>query len=159
MAADPIDHSETWAVRSYELDSNGHVNNAVYLNWVEEIATEHAEAAGYGREWSLARGGGWVIRRSEIVHHAPAVYGDEVEVHVRVELVRGVRAVRRTWIRRLPNRELVAEATTEWVWIRLQDGRPTAVPQKLVKLAASATADTLARERRRSNRRTYRPLS
>ena len=158
-SVDPLEFTSRWRVRSYELDSNGHVNNAVYLNWVEEIATEHAEAAGYGREWSLARGGGWVIRRSEIIHHAPAVYGDEVEVHVRVELVRGVRAVRRTWIRRLPNREVLAEAVTEWVWIRLQDGRPTAVPQELVKLAGSATADTLARERRRSNSRTDRPLS
>jgi acyl-CoA thioester hydrolase len=99
-----------------------------------------------------------VIRRSEIVHHAPAVYGDEVEVHVRVELVRGVRAVRRTWIRRLPTREVLAEAMTEWVWIRLQDGRPSAVPPELVELAAASTAATLARERR-GGRGRDRPVS
>jgi acyl-CoA thioester hydrolase len=147
--ADPIEFRARWRVRSYELDGNGHVNNAVYLNWAEEIATEHAEAAGYGRAWSIARGGGWLIRRSEITHHLPAVYGDEVEVSVRVELVRGVRAIRRTWIRRTPNLELLAEVTTEWVWVRLHDGRPAPVPKELVDLAAPATAATLkARQRR-----------
>ena len=37
-----------WRVRSYELDSNGHVNNAVYLAYAEELATLHAEALGEG---------------------------------------------------------------------------------------------------------------
>jgi acyl-ACP thioesterase len=42
--ADPIEYAARWVVRNYELDSNGHVNNAVYLNWAEEIASRHAEA-------------------------------------------------------------------------------------------------------------------
>ncbi|HYM50831.1 MAG TPA: acyl-CoA thioesterase [Candidatus Limnocylindrales bacterium] len=137
-AADPLFFSARWRVRSYELDQNGHVNNAVYLNWAEEIATEHAEAAGYGRAWSIARGGGWLIRKSEIVHHRPAVYDDQVEVSVRVERVRGVRAVRHTWIRRAADSTLLAEVTTEWVWVRLRDGRPAPVPAELLQAAAEA---------------------
>ena len=138
-AADPLFFSARWRVRSYELDQNGHVNNAVYLNWAEEIATEHAEAAGYGREWSIAQGGGWLIRRSDVVHHRPAVYGDEVEVSVRVEMVRGVRAVRRTWIRRVGDGGLLAEVVTEWVWVRSSDGRPARVPAELVALVGEGS--------------------
>jgi acyl-CoA thioester hydrolase len=144
---DPIEYTARWRVRSYELDSNGHVNNAVYLNWAEEIATEHAEAAGYGRAWAAGKGGGWVVRRSEITYHRPAVYGEEVELLVRVELVRGVRAVRRTLIRRASDGEPLAEVLTEWVWVRLTDGRPAPVPKELVELAAAATAATLAGRR------------
>ena len=136
VPVDPLFFSVQWRVRSYELDQNGHVNNAVYLNWAEEIATEHAEAAGYGRDWAAARGGGWLIRRSEVTHHRPALYGDEVEVSVRVESVHGVRAVRRTWIRRAGNGELLAEVRTEWVWVRASDGRPARVPPELVAMAA-----------------------
>ena len=147
---DPIEYAARWRVRSYELDSNGHVNNAVYLNWAEEIATEHAEAAGYGREWMVRHDGGWVIRRSEAVHHRPAVFGDEVEVRVRVELVKGARGVRRTWIRRAVGGELLAEVLTEWVWIRRSDGRPAPVPKQLVQLAADVTAATLAARGRES---------
>ena len=136
-----------WPVRGYELDSRGHVNNATYLSWAEEIATAHAEAAGYGREWSAQHGGGWVIRRTEITYHRPAVYGDEVELTVRVELVKGARGVRRTTIRRALNGELFAEVLTEWVWVRLSDGRPTQVPRELVELAASVNEQTLAKRR------------
>ncbi len=147
--ADPLTYSQRWPVRGYELDSNGHVNNAVYLSWAEEMATAHAEAAGYGRHWSAARGGGWVIRRSEITHHRPAVYGDLVELTVVIELVKGARGVRRTTIRRVPDGMLFAEVLTEWVWVRLADGRATSVPRELVELAADITNHTLAARRKR----------
>jgi acyl-CoA thioester hydrolase len=136
VAADPILYSERWRVRSYELDSNGHVNNSVYLSWAEEIATRHAEAAGYGRDWAERQGGAWVIHRSEITYRRPAVYGDEVDVCVRVEMIKGVRGVRRTWIRRVRDWELLAEVLTEWAWVRRSDGRPARVPRELVELVA-----------------------
>jgi acyl-CoA thioester hydrolase len=146
--ADPLQFTLRWPVRGYELDSNGHVNNAVYLSWAEELATAHAEAAGYGRAWSATRGGGWVIRKTEITHHRPALYGDEVELTVRVELVRGARGVRRTTISRIGNGELLAEVLTEWVWVRLRDGRPAPAPRELVELAAAVTEKTLTQRRR-----------
>jgi acyl-CoA thioester hydrolase len=146
--ADPLQFTLRWPVRGYELDSNGHVNNAVYLSWAEELATAHAEAAGYGRDWSATRGGGWVVRKTEITHHRPALYGDEVELTVRVELVRGARGVRRTTISRIGNGELLAEVLTEWVWVRLRDGRPAPAPRELVELAAAVTEKTLTQRRR-----------
>jgi acyl-CoA thioester hydrolase len=147
--ADPLTYSRRWPVRGYELDSNGHVNNAVYLSWAEEMATAHAEAAGYGRSWSEAQGGGWVIRRTEIIYHRPAVYGDLVDLTVVVELVKGARGVRRTTMRRVPDGTLFAEVVTEWVWVRLADGRATSVPRELVRLAADVTNHTLAARRKR----------
>ena len=147
--ADPLEFTMRWPVRGYELDSRGHVNNAVYLSWAEEIATAHAEAAGYGREWSAARGGGWIIRRTEISYHRPAVYGEEVQLTVRVELVKGARGVRRTTIRRATDGELYAELLTEWVWVRLSDGRPAQVPRELVQLAETVNQQTIAKRRAR----------
>ncbi len=144
MTADPLLYSERWRVRNHELDSNGHVNNSVYLAWAEEIATRHAEAAGYGREWSRERGGVWVIHRTEITFHRPAVYNDVVEVAVEVELIKGARGIRRTRITRAEDDELLAELWTEWAWVRLTDGKPMRVPAELVELGAPATARTTA---------------
>jgi YbgC/YbaW family acyl-CoA thioester hydrolase len=132
--ADPLQFSARWRVRGYELDSNGHVNNAVYLNWAEEIAGLHAEAAGYGRNWTVAHGGTWVVHHADITWRRPAVQGDEVEVEVRVESVRGARGIRRTWIRRVADGELLAELLVEWAWVRISDGRPTRVPRELIEL-------------------------
>src|SRR5688500_14426921 len=57
LSADRRAYTTRWAVRTYELDVNGHVNNSVYLNYAEQIATEHAEAVGFGREWNTGQGG------------------------------------------------------------------------------------------------------
>ena len=149
---DPLVYSTRWRVRSYEIDQNGHVNNAVYLNYAEALTVEHAEASGYGRAWAEAHGGAWVVRRHEIEYLRPAVMGDELVLVVRVELVRGVRGVRRTSIRRLADDCPVVEVLSEWVWVRLGDGRPARVPAELVEIAAAVTAATLARRSRDGRR-------
>jgi acyl-CoA thioester hydrolase len=144
-AGDPLVYTARWPVRSYEIDQNGHVNNAVYLNYAEALTVEHAEASGYGRAWCEAHGGAWVVRRHEVEYLRPARMGDELELTVRVELVRGVRGVRRTTIARVADGALVTAVWSEWVWVRLSDGRPARVPAELVEVAAPATAETLAR--------------
>lgn len=127
-----LEHSLRFRVRSYELDQNGHVNNSVYVAWVENLTSEHAEAVGFGRDWSLARGGAWVVRRHDLTYHLPAIGGDDIEATVRVEGVRGVRGWRRTWIRKASNGALLAEAMSEWAWVRTVDGRPTRVPVEII---------------------------
>jgi len=133
---DPLAYAARWRVRSYEIDQNGHVNNAVYLNYAEALTVEHAEASGYGRAWTEAHGGAWVVRRHEVLYKRPARMGDELVLTVRVELVRGVRGVRRTTIALAADGAPVAEVWSEWVWVRLSDGRPA----ELVELAAGVTA-------------------
>ncbi len=133
LSADRRSYSSRWRVRTYELDVNGHVNNAVYLNYAEQIATEHAEAAGFGRDWTLAQGGAWVVRRHEIVYHQPARYGEELELTTRVEELRGARGRRLTSIVRVEDGVPIADVHTEWVWVRGSDGRPARVPSALVE--------------------------
>jgi acyl-CoA thioester hydrolase len=149
---DPLTYRDRWRVRQYEIDAYGHVNNAVYLNWAEEMASRHAEVSGFGAEWASQHGGGWVIRHHDVTYHAPARFGDELELMVQVELIRGTRGQRRTTIHRASDHRLLAEIATEWAWVRLSDGRPAPVPEELVRVAAPATAATLARraDRRRS---------
>ena len=132
-------------MRQYEIDANGHVNNAVYLNYAEEMAARHAEASGFGVEWARAHGGTWVIRRNEVDYHAPARFGDSLMLTVRVEAVKGTRGQRRTTVERGADALLLAEIFTEWVWVRLSDGRPAPVPAELVRTAAAVTRQTLAR--------------
>jgi acyl-CoA thioester hydrolase len=131
--ADRAEYTARWRVRTYELDVNGHVNNAVYLNWAEQIATEHVEVAGFGQEWVAAQGGVWVVRRHEIVYRRPAVYGDELELVTRAVSIRGARGYRQTIITRVADQAVIAEVNTEWVWVQLPDGRPARVPDELVR--------------------------
>ncbi len=47
-------------VRQYELDSFGHVNNAVYVNYLQGAAIEAAVAAGYSLKLYDEHGTRWV---------------------------------------------------------------------------------------------------
>jgi acyl-CoA thioester hydrolase len=131
-AAPLLEHRLRFSVRTYELDENGHVNNAVYLQWAENLTADHAEAAGFGREWSLEHGGAWLVRRHEVTYHQPALRGDEVEGTVRVLALGAVRGLRHTRFVRAGDGELLAEVRSEWVWVNIPDGRPARVPSELM---------------------------
>jgi acyl-CoA thioester hydrolase len=118
----------TWRVRSYELDANGHVNNSVYVAYAEEVANQHADAIGFGRAWTQAHAGTWVARRHAITYLLAATYGDHVELTTEVAEMRGARAIRNTTIRRVSDGNLLVQMQTEWVWVRLADGRPSRIP-------------------------------
>ena len=95
---DPRRFTSRFPVRQHELDLLGHVNNAVYLNWAEQVAIDHVEALGFGRDWATARGGGWVVREHRVTYHRPVRYGDVVLVTTLPQQLGGVRGVRRTEI-------------------------------------------------------------
>ena len=124
-----MEHTVHIRVRHHEMDPLGHVNNAVYLNYVEEAAIEHARALGYDQARWQALGGSWVVRRHEITYHAAAVAGDDLAVTTRILGVEGIRGTRRTTIERAGR--LLVEAMTEWVYVGL-DGRPKRVPPEVM---------------------------
>jgi acyl-CoA thioester hydrolase len=69
----------TFSVRGYEIDAWGHVNNAVYLQWLEHARWEMYRAFGF----SLQSGDVLpVIRHVEMDYRAECLMGDEVEVTV-----------------------------------------------------------------------------
>lgn len=137
MRVDPWRFTVRIPVRQYELDVLGHVNNAVYLNWVEQVAVDHVEALGVGREWSRERGGAWVVREHHVTYHRPLLYGDVVLVTTLPQEIVGVRGIRRTEIRRESDDALATEVQTHWIWVRIADGRPTRVPADLLALFES----------------------
>ena len=130
---DPWRFTARVPVRQYELDVLGHVNNAVYLNWVEQVAIDHVEALGFGRAWSLTHGGAWVVREHRITYHRPIEYGAVALVTTLPQRLGGVRGLRRTEIHRESDGTLTTEVLTEWIWVRA-DGRPARVPAELLAL-------------------------
>ena len=67
-------------VRSYDLDSFGHVNNAVYFNYLEEARGEYLEQRGLSfndfHEW---RAYAFIIS-AEIHYKSPAKFGDILDI-------------------------------------------------------------------------------
>jgi acyl-CoA thioester hydrolase len=139
-------HTIRLRVRHHDMDVQGHVNNAVYLHYVEEAAIEHAGLIGFGAERLRELGGTWVVHRHAITYRRPAVAGDELDVTTTIASLERTRGIRRTTIAR--RGELLAEAETEWVWVGI-DGRPRRLPAEAVEIYAA-----LVRESEESPHRT-----
>jgi YbgC/YbaW family acyl-CoA thioester hydrolase len=77
-----------FCVRSYELDSFGHVNHAVYLNYFEQARFDALTTGGFDVE-TLARNG-WAVHvvRVEVDFKREALLGQEILVRTRVSHVR-----------------------------------------------------------------------
>ncbi len=121
-------------VRNYEIDALGHVNNAVYVSYLEQAAIEHGAVMGLDSARAAALGGHFVVRRHEIDYLGGAVAGDELEIETWPEDLRGPRAVRCYEIRHAGGKRLVA-ARTLWVWVDL-NGRPRPIPREIADLFA-----------------------
>jgi acyl-CoA thioester hydrolase len=72
-------------VRSYELDANGHVNGAVYLQYAEHARWELLRAAGVDQLRLRELGFGPVNVETVIRYHAEVFYGDTVDVSCEIE--------------------------------------------------------------------------
>ena len=126
-------------VRFHEVDALGHVNNAAYLNYLEQAAIDHATFLGLDLQRLQALGGVFVARRHEIVFLKPTFAGDLLRVVTWLGEPRGARVdrqlprvqgariadraclsrvVRSTWSGMPADNALVAQATTEWVFAR-----------------------------------------
>lgn len=110
------------------LDSNGHVNNVVYLRWIQDSAVEHARATG-GAHAARAVSGLWVVRRHEIDYLHPAFEGDRLLSLTWVVRFRKARSFRRHQLIRLPDHVLIARGESQYAFVDAHTGRPRPVPE------------------------------
>lgn len=119
-------------VRHYEMDALGHVNNAVYQNYLEQAAIEHSEHLGLTLDVYRELAGVFVMRRVEIEYLRPAVAGDTLEITTWLQEMRGSRAIRRYEIRKQNQDELLVTAEALWVWVEAKTMRPRPIPSALL---------------------------
>jgi acyl-CoA thioester hydrolase len=111
-----------------DIDEQDHVNNTVYLRWVQEIAIAHWRAiASPDARASVS----WVVLRHEIDYTIPAALGDELELGTWVGAATRATFERFTEIRRKRDGRLLASARTLWVPVDPKTGRPVRVPSEV----------------------------
>ncbi len=98
-------------VRKEEIDRMGHVNNVVYLRWVQEAAVRHWYAVASEEEKASLL---WVVKRHEIDYRRPAFVGDAVIVRTWVGEASGRSFERLTEMTRKSDGKLLAKARTLW---------------------------------------------
>lgn len=118
-----------------DVDGMGHVNNIVYVRWVQEVAMAHWAAAAPADAQAAMT---WVVLRHEIDYLHPARPGDAVRARTWIGQAQAIRYERHTQIVRGDGIEL-ARARTLWCPVDLATGRPRRVPPEV--RAAFSTAE------------------
>lgn len=107
-----------------DIDQLGHVNNLVYLRWVQDVAVAHWRAAADPADQAALY---WVIARHEIDYRRPAMPGDEIVLRTWVGTADRLRFERHTAIIRASDDTVLATARTIWVPMDRERRRPTDV--------------------------------
>jgi len=123
MSSTPFEMSVS--VMPGDIDEQNHVNNTVYLKWVQEIATAHWRAAASAQAQKSI---GWVVLRHEIDYKTPASLTDDVLLRTWVGKATRLTFERFTEILRSSDGQLLSTARTLWCPINAQTGRPVRVP-------------------------------
>jgi acyl-CoA thioester hydrolase len=118
----------TISVLPADIDELNHVNNAVYLRWVQNVATSHWRALANA---DAQKNIGWVVLRHEIDYKTPACLGDEIVLRTWVGKATRLTFERFTEIRRQNDLELLSQARTLWVPINVRTGKPTRISEEV----------------------------
>ncbi len=110
-----------------DVDFLGELKVAALLGLLEQAAVEASSAAGFDAAWYARARRIWIIRRTRLQRIVPVGGTDTIDVETAILDVRRARSLRRYLLHR--GSELVARATTDWVYCDADSGRPVSVPQ------------------------------
>lgn len=125
---------KTIVIPSSAIDENGHVNNVVYVQWMQDIAVEHYASIG-GIE-AQGPDSTWVIRKHSVEYFLPAFAGEEIEVRTWVEDLRKVRSLRMYEFVRKSDGKVLVKGESDWVFMDSKTGKLKAIPVEVEKLFA-----------------------
>ena len=118
-------HETLLTVRSYECDSNGHVNHAVYVNYLEHARVQFLHAGGFDYKGMIANGFSMVISHVDLSYRLPAFADDELQIETDPRETRRVSGLIHQIVRR--GADILAEADVTWCIVD-RAGRPTRPP-------------------------------
>ncbi|WP_312162583.1 thioesterase family protein [Phenylobacterium sp.] len=113
-----------------DIDANGHVNNVVYVRWIQDMATSHwasRQPADEQARWA------WIVLRHEIDYRRALMPGETATARTWVaEAAEGPRFDRFVRIDG-PDGAMCAQARTVWCMIDAASGRPKRVTPEIIE--------------------------
>ncbi len=132
-----------------EIDGYGHVNNAIYISWLDDCAWAHSVTCGISPELCRRLNRGMAVWRTQVNYLRAALEGDEIEVGTWPVLNDNrLRIDRRFQVRRAADGQTLLRALIHYVCIDLQTGKARRMPVEFMpysvrpEVAAAVAAET-----------------
>jgi acyl-CoA thioester hydrolase len=130
----PNPHVVELTVAASDIDAYEHVNNSVYLTWLDRAAWAHSAALGVPLGRCLALRRGMAARRIEIDYLLAAVQADVVRTATWIVSADArLRVERRFQIKRVSDDRTLARARIDYVCINLDSRRAARMPDEFAR--------------------------
>ncbi len=124
------EYSEEVSIAYYNCDKSGHIRLASLLEYLIETSSLHSDSLGLGYDEMLKRNYAWILSRWKIKIYKYPKARDKIKI--------------KTWISRFDkfyanrefavydsNKQLIAKASTLWVFMNTRRKRPVRIPAEI----------------------------
>jgi acyl-CoA thioester hydrolase len=120
-------------VRNVEIDSQGIVHNAIYLQYFETGRFEYLRSIGYEKDFaSVVKGTKVVLVRNEINYRSSARFDDLLDLYTRVSVIGRTSFIFEGIIQNSKTKKIIADNLAVHVWLHPRTGEPVPVPKKFI---------------------------
>ena len=113
-----------------DLDDLNHVNNVVYIQWIQEISKKHWQEVVKDNALNYI----WVVRRHDVTYYKASKLEDEIEISTRIIDTKGPISYRQVEMKNNKTKKLIVNAITEWCLLHSQTHKPIRVPENIKSL-------------------------
>tara|TARA_B100000767_G_scaffold275331_1_gene311765 strand:- start:1101 stop:1493 length:393 start_codon:yes stop_codon:yes gene_type:complete len=115
-------------VSKNDLDDLNHVNNVIYIHWVQEIAKEHWKSLVSNE---IIKNYYWVLLEHQIKYLNPALLDDKIIIKTYIEKTEGIRSERIVEIYNRNNNKLLVKSKTIWCLINAKTNKPNRITDEI----------------------------
>lgn len=111
-------------VQPEHIDVLGHVNNVVYVSWMQDVATAHIEQLGLGLKEYIALKHAMVAVEHYVQYRKAAVEGEEIILRTWLNDINALYSFRQYVFYRPKDKAVLFMGNTQWACIEIATGRP-----------------------------------
>lgn len=111
-------------VKPEHIDILGHVNNVVYVQWMQDVATAHIEMLGVGLKEYLEMKHAMVAVEHHVQYRKAAMLNDEIILRTWFNDINALYSFRQYAFFRASDKSLLFTGSTKWACIEIASGRP-----------------------------------
>jgi len=125
-------YEEYYKIHHYEVDRNGRVFIATFINYFEDLALNHSESLDMGIDYLLKNNIAWVVYKWDIKIYKYAMLGEKLRVRTWAHSVRTFYAYRKFDIINSSG-ETIAQANSLWFMINIKRRRPCKIQDEIIE--------------------------
>ena len=111
-------------VQAKDIDVLGHVNNVVYMHWMQDVATAHIDALGLGLNQYLELKHAMVAVEHHVQYRKAAFLGEKIILRTWLDDINALYSFRQYVFYRSHDQTVLFMGNTKWACVEIATGRP-----------------------------------